>query len=144
MPHRKRKVRKLRGSRTHGWGRSGQHRKGGNRGGRGDAGLDDHKKSWMTKNEPNHFGRYGFKRHWAEKKTIINVSELDEMIQSLVSTGKAEIKEDKIFIDLDNMGIKKLLGNGTIAQPLIIQVKSHSARAEEKVTEAGGQIITVS
>ncbi len=144
MPHSKRKVRKLRGSRTHGWGRSGQHRSGGNRGGRGNAGLDNHKKSWMIKNEPNHFGRHGFKRHWAEEKNIINVSELDEIIQLLVTTGKAEMKENKIFIDLDEMGIDKLLGNGTITQPLIIQVKSHSEKAREKVTEVGGQIISLS
>ena len=144
MPHSKRKVRKLRGSRTHGWGRTGQHRKSGSRGGKGKAGLDRHKKSWMIKYKPDHFGRHGFKRPWAPKKTTINVSELDEMIQSLVSTGKAETKEDKIFIDLNDMGIDKLLGNGTITQPLIIQVKSHSEKASEKVTKAGGQIISLS
>ncbi len=143
MPHSKRKVRKLRGSRTHGWGRTGQHRKGGSRGGRGKTGLDSHKKSWMIKNAPDHFGTHGFKRHWVEKKTTINVSELDEMVQSLVSTRKAEIKEDKIFIDLNDIGIDKLLGNGRISQPLMIEVDSYSEKAREKVTEAGGQIISL-
>jgi len=144
MPHSKRKVRKLRGSRTHGWGRTGQHRKGGSRGGKGKAGLDSHKKSWMIKNAPNHFGSHGFKRPWIEKKNTINVSELDEMVQSLISTGKAETKENKIFIDLNDMGIDKLLGNGTITQPLMIKVESHSEKAREKVAEAGGQIISLS
>ena len=143
MPHSKRKVRKLRGSRTHGWGRTGQHRKGGSRGGKGKAGLDSHKKSWMIKNAPNHFGTHGFKRPWAEKKTTKNVSDLDEIIQSLVSTGNAETKEDKIFIDLNDLGIDKLLGNGRTTHPLMIKVESYSEKAREKVTEAGGQIISL-
>ena len=143
MPHSKRKVRKYRGSRTHGWGRTGQHRKGGSRGGKGKAGLDSHKKSWMIKNAPNHFGTHGFKRPWAEKKTTINVSGLDEIIQSLISTGKAETKEDKIFIDLNELGIDKLLGNGRVTQPLMIKVDSYSEKAREKITEAGGQIISL-
>ncbi|HEW93674.1 MAG TPA: 50S ribosomal protein L15, partial [Thermoprotei archaeon] len=35
MPHRYRKTRWQRGSRTYGWGRVGQHRKSGSRGGYG-------------------------------------------------------------------------------------------------------------
>jgi ribosomal protein L15 len=42
------------------------------------------------------------------------------------------------------MGIDKLLGKGTITQPLMIKVESHSEKAREKVAEAGGQIISLS
>ncbi|MGC8557261.1 MAG: 50S ribosomal protein L15, partial [Fervidicoccus sp.] len=49
----RRKVRKLRGrTRTMGWGRIGQHRKTGSKGGRGAAGMLKHKESWMRKYAP--------------------------------------------------------------------------------------------
>ena len=47
MPHKARKVRKQRGSRTHGWGQIGQHRSRGGRGGTGKAGLDKHKWTYV-------------------------------------------------------------------------------------------------
>jgi len=144
MPHRKRKVRKMRGSRTHGWGRVAQHRKGGSRGGRGRTGLANHKKSWMIKHQPDHFGRHGFKRPWVEDIEVINVGELDEMVESLLSEGRAERKEKKIFIDLDAMGVDKLLGYGTVTQPLVVKVRTYSERAGEKIAEAGGQILSIS
>ncbi|HXZ98274.1 MAG TPA: hypothetical protein VED24_02790, partial [Candidatus Acidoferrum sp.] len=51
MATRKRKVRRLRGSRTHGWGTSGQHRESGMLGGHGNAGLLRHKKSAVIRYE---------------------------------------------------------------------------------------------
>ncbi|MEM4427493.1 MAG: 50S ribosomal protein L15, partial [Zestosphaera sp.] len=42
----------MRGSRTHGYGRVGQHRKAGSRGGRGAAGLHKHKWTWVVKYHP--------------------------------------------------------------------------------------------
>ena len=62
MPHSKRDVRKYRGSRTHGYGTVGQHRKGGQRGGKGKAGLHKGGWTWTVKYDPKHFGKYGFKR----------------------------------------------------------------------------------
>ncbi|MEM2955643.1 MAG: 50S ribosomal protein L15, partial [Nitrososphaerales archaeon] len=61
MPTRLRKTRKLRGSRTVGYGQVGQHRKSGSRGGKGKAGLHKHKWSWTVKYAPNYFGRDEFK-----------------------------------------------------------------------------------
>lgn len=61
MPTRLRKVRKQRGSRTHGYGQVGQHRHSGKQGGHGNAGLHKHKWSWLIINDPNHFGRDPFR-----------------------------------------------------------------------------------
>ena len=57
----RKKVRRMRGSHTHGWGAKKKHRGAGSRGGRGQAGMLKHKKSWMLKNDPHHFGERGFK-----------------------------------------------------------------------------------
>ena len=56
MATRYRKTRKLRGSRTHGWGQVAQHRASGHKGGLGNAGLLKHHFSSMLKYDPDHFG----------------------------------------------------------------------------------------
>ena len=61
LPTRLRKVRKQRGSRTHGYGQIGQHRHSGKQGGHGAAGLHKHKWSWLILNDPDHFGRDPFR-----------------------------------------------------------------------------------
>src|SRR3989442_1580984 len=61
MPTRSRKVRRMRGSRTHGYGQVGQHRPSGKQGGHGQAGLHKHKWAWTVKFEPDHFGRDPFR-----------------------------------------------------------------------------------
>ena len=59
MPHKLRKTRKMRGSRTHGWGKIGQHRGAGCRGHR-NVGRHKHLWSYVVAHEPNHFGKHGF------------------------------------------------------------------------------------
>src|SRR5947209_13456251 len=62
----KRKTRKLRGSRCHGWGRSGQHRDSGMLGGHGNAGWKRHKWSAVIRYNLE-MGSGGF--HPAREKT---------------------------------------------------------------------------
>jgi large subunit ribosomal protein L15 len=131
MPHRKRKTRKLRGSRTMGWGQIGQHRGSGSRGGFGRAGLHKHKWIYTLKYEPKHFGRHGFRTIHPEKK-IINISQLAEL---------AFKSGDKI--DLSSMGIDKLVGKGKINFAIEVRVKEASKLAIKKIEEAGGKVIFV-
>ena len=56
MATRNRKVRKLRGSRTYGWGQVAQHRASGHKGGLGKSGMLKHHFSTMLKDFPDHFG----------------------------------------------------------------------------------------
>jgi len=139
MPHKLRKIRKQRGSRTHGWGRVGQHRAGGSRGGHGKAGFHKHKWSYVIKYEPDYFGKKGFTspKSVRRKVNVINVGVLDEMAEKL-STRK---EKDKFFIDLESLGYTKLLGTGNVTKPLIVKVPSCSSSATEKIKEAGGQIL---
>ncbi len=119
------KVRKMRGSHTHGYGSKKKHRGGGSLGGHGYGGSHKHKYSYIVKYEPEHFGYKGF--HPLKKKTrIINIGDLEKL--------PAE-KE------IDLTCYEKLLSKGEVKKPLIIKVKKASKRAREKIEKAGGQII---
>jgi len=138
---RKRKVRKLRGSRTHGWGRVGQHRKSGSRGGFGYAGMHKHKWSYTVKYAKNHFGKKGFTRprSTVNIKNIINVGD----IESLILNVETKFVDNKIFIDLESLGYDKLLGSGQITRPVIIKVREATEKAQEKVIKSGGKVLTM-
>lgn len=143
MPTKDRKVRKQRGSRTHGWGQIGQHRAGGGRGGHGKAGLDKHKWTYIIKHDPDYFKKKGFVSTKTLNKTvsIINVGKLDDLADKLESEKKLERKEKKIFLDLESLGYDKLLGTGEIIKPMLVKVASYSEAASRKLEEAGGQIL---
>ncbi len=138
MPHKLRKVRKKRGSRTHGYGQVGQHRKGP----KGQAGL--HKQGWtyILKYAPDYFEKRGFiSQRTTGKTNVINVGELDELADKLAAEKKLERKQKKAFLDLDKLGYDKLLGLGKITTPMLVKVVAHSEAAAKKIEEAGGQIL---
>ena len=139
MPHKLRKVRKKRGSRTHGYGQVGQHRKGT----KGKAGLHKHRWTYVIKYEPDYFEKRGFTSQKAisRKTNVINVGELDELAHKLAAEKKLERKQKKTFLDLDKLGYDKLLGTGKITKPMLVKVVAHSEAAAKKIDEAGGQIL---
>lgn len=141
MPHKLRKIRKKRGSRTHGAGTVGQHRKGSK--GRRKAGR--HKEGWtyIIKHEPDYFGKKGFKsqRSFGQKLRLVNVGKLEELVSRQADKKLAERKEGKVSLDLAGLGYDKLLGKGKIAQPLLVKVESYSQLAVKKIEDAGGRIV---
>lgn len=146
MPHSKRDTRKYRGSRMHGYGRIGQHRKAGQRGGKGKAGL--HKGGWTytVKYDKNHFGKHGFKRPpriIAESK-ILNIGQIDLMIDGLISEKIAQKEGNQITVNLFKLGITKVLGNGKLTRPFVITAPNFSKTAIEKIEAAGGSAVTPS
>ncbi|MEM0118614.1 MAG: uL15 family ribosomal protein [Conexivisphaerales archaeon] len=133
MPTRLRKARKLRGSRTVGWGQVGQHRKHGAKGGYGRAGRHKHKWSWVVKYQPDYFGSHGFYNPTVRKvERWVNVGQLEEL------AGK--YAKDNL-LDLHALGIDKLLGSGEITAPITVKVASFSSLAKSKVEKAGGKVI---
>ncbi len=138
MPHRLRKIRKKRGTRTQGWGRVGQHRRTGSKGRRNPG---RHKALWsyVIKYEPDYFSKVGFTspKSLRYEAKIINVGTLDGIAAKL----STEKQEDKTVVDLTALGYTKLLGTGKITKPLIIKVASCSKSATEKVKNAGGQVL---
>ena len=145
MATRLRKTRRLRGSRTHGWGRSGQHRESGMLGGHGRAGRFRHKKSGLIGREGRLFGKHGFVPIRKESSSVINVGQLDRLAAGLASreTPKASKTEaEKISLDLTELGYTKLLGTGRVSTPLTVKVVNCSASAREKLEKAGGEVLT--
>ena len=142
MPHKLRKTRKKRGSRTCGYGRVGQHRKSGTKGER-RAGRHKHLWSYVIKYEPDYFGKRGFTSPKSLKRKVnpINLSQLEELIEKLSAEEKIEEKNGKLFVDLEKLGYTKLLGMGKISKPVIIKVPAFSASAAEKIKALGGQIL---
>jgi len=138
MPHKLRKTRENRGSRTQGYGRVGQHRKTGSKGYR-KAGRHKHLWSYVTTYEPDYFGKKGFTspKSLRQKQNTINIAKLDE-----ISAKHSTEKEGKLYIDLTSLGYTKLLGTGQTTKALIINVSSCSKTAAEKIKKAGGQILT--
>jgi len=136
MPTRLRKVRRQRGSRTHGYGQIGQHRHSGKQGGHGKAGLHKHKWSWLILNDPDHFSRDPFKPpSWRRVSKWANVGDLG----SFAEPGD---KSEPVSIDLGSKGIEKLLGSGYVTRPYNVKVSSYTQRAKQKLEEAGGKILT--
>ena len=122
MPHKQRKTRKMRGSRTHGYGRVGQHRDAGSKGQR-KVGRHKHLWSYVVAHEPDYFGKHGFTspKNLKRKEKIINIAKLDEMSQ--VATKKEKVKT---HVNLTSLGYTKLLGTGQITKPLIVTISSCS------------------
>lgn len=137
------RTEKYRGSRTHGRGKKAG-RGAGKRGGRGNAGLHKHKYITTVKNDPKHFGRYGFKRPRSpserELKTI-NVGQLEERLESFIKKGYAKKVEKKVEVDLSSAGIDKLLGSGILKSQMRITVDKVTKLAKSKVEEAGGKVL---
>lgn len=138
MPHKLRKTRKKRGSRTVGWGKVGQHRRTGSKGRRNPG---RHKALWsyVVKYEPDYYGKKGFvsPKSRDQKVNVINVGTLDGIAHKFW----VERDEGRFFIDLESLGYTKLLGAGRMTKRLIVKVPAFSESAAEKIKEAGGEIL---
>ncbi len=152
MRNHDRKVRKMRGTRTHGYGRVGQHRKSGQRVGRGKTTQwKKSKKSYYLKQKELGFpdpdwdmGKKGFKRPQDITRiyqvNTLNVKDLDHKIEALVIENKASKSGNTYSINLNDINVQKVLGRGEINKKINISVKNASKRAVEKIEAAGGQI----
>jgi large subunit ribosomal protein L15 len=142
MTRKLKKTSKLRGSRTFGYGRQGQHRKTSQKGER-KAGR--HKGGWtyVLRYEPDYWGKKGFRsvQSLHRKVNVINVGNLDALVERLDAQNRLVHKDDKIFLNLDELGFTKLLGTGKITESVLAKVSAHSSSAAKKIEEAGGQIL---
>jgi len=131
MPHKLRKHRKMRGSRTQGYGRIGQHRDSGSKGHR-KVGRHKHLWSLVSNMDEKYFGKHGFHSPQSihRKENAINLNKL------------AEIAQAETEINLTEMGYTKLLGTGKVTKALTITVPACSKTATEKIEAAGGKVIT--
>ncbi len=142
MAHKNRKIRKKRGSRTCGRGSHKKARGAGNRGGRGMAGTHKGKWTWVIKYAPDHFGRRGFKPPREREVVTLNLGEIEENLERLMAEGAAkELEDGRVEVDLTGMGEVKVLAEGRLTKALVVRASSFSARAAEKLAEAGGEAV---
>lgn len=143
----KKKSRKRRGHRTHGWGAGKKHRGAGHRGGRGNAGSGKRgaqKKTKFLSKGIKPIGKYGRKISRREKKikpNPINLKTIEQKLDKWLTNNKATKEGDFIIIDLNKLGYTAVLGEGKVTKKLKLTCKKFSARAVEKIKAAGGEAI---
>lgn len=146
------KIRKKRGTRTIGYGVVGQHRKTGQRAGRGKTTQwKFSKKSYYLKQKELGFpdpdwimGSRGFKRPQKIQRisqvNTMNVKDLDMKIEDLSLKNIATKAGRTYSIDLNALNIQKILGRGEISKPINVTVNKASKQAIEKIEAAGGKV----
>lgn len=147
MPTRKRKkMSRLRGSHTHGWGAKKKHRGKGSRGGSGLSGRGKrtNPKEPSIWKDPRYFGKYGFvNKNVKLEINALNIKQLDEQADELVENKLAKKEKDTYIINLEDLGFNKLLGSGRVNKKLKIKTRYASKKALEAVKKSGGEIILV-
>jgi large subunit ribosomal protein L15 len=143
MPPRfRRKIRRFRGSRTCGWGRVGQHRGSGHRGGFGNAGGHKHMWSRVNVETPGYFGKKGFRpKKFIIRPSTIDLEEISEALQAMPK--KSEASDRKMKINITELGYEKVLGRGRIVKPVTVEALSFSRIAKEKIESAGGKAVVL-
>jgi len=146
----------MRGTRTCGWGKVGQHRKAGQRAGRGL--TTQWKKSMYSYYlkqkalgfpDPNWImGARGFNRPQDIVRiyhvNAMNIKDLDQNIEAFVQDNKATKAGNAYSINLHDLNIQKILGRGEINKKINITVQKASQKAIEKVQQAGGKVTLLS
>ncbi|MEM2121573.1 MAG: uL15 family ribosomal protein [Candidatus Woesearchaeota archaeon] len=141
----RKKVVKLRGSHTHGFGSKKKHRGSGNKGGYGMAGTGkraDQKKPSIWKER--YFGKRGFKSIKQKKKLFskaVNIEFLNEKLPVLVEKGIAKKENDLYKINLKELGYNKLLSKGTPTVKYFIECEEATEKAIKKIEEKGGKVV---
>ncbi|MCL2114905.1 MAG: 50S ribosomal protein L15 [Methanobrevibacter sp.] len=145
MIRKKRKINKMRGSRSIGGGCSKKRRGAGHKGGKGNAGASKHHWTWTVKYDPDHFGKHGFKRPQKKinKVNPVNLSYLNAKADQLLAEGLATKEGDSIVIDVTELGYDKVLGGGKLFKSFTIKSPMFSSSAEDKIQEAGGEAIKI-
>jgi large subunit ribosomal protein L15 len=150
------KIRKQRGSRTCGYGKVGQHRKTGQRAGRGKTTQwNKSMKSYYFKQkelgfpDPDwDFGSKGFTRPQdmvrLSKINAVNIKDLDYKIERLVEEKKATKSGNTYAINLKDINVQKILGRGEINKKINVTVNKASERAIQKIEAAGGKVTVLS
>jgi len=130
MPAKRKKVVKMRGSKTHGYGSKKKHRGGGSKGGRGQAGQFKHKKTFFKRWGKAKQPRFKSLEHRGirPKEKAINLGDLVKLT-------------DKNEIDAKEFGYGKVLSEGVLERPVTIKAKKFSERAKQKIEKAGGKAV---
>ena len=140
MATRKRRVRRQRGSRTHGWGTSGQHRGSGMLGGHGNVGKLRHKKSAVIRYGSQTAKKLLLPKRTTKQNLITNVGQLEDLLARSEHGHAVSEREGKKVLNLQSLGYAKLLGSGEVRVPILVKIEKFSKSAATKVEAAGGRV----
>ena len=121
----KKRSRKFLGARRWGAGNIKNRRGSGSRGGVGRAGKK-HKFTRLVKYEKERLRKKGFAPWKPSKLSEINLDSVSE-----AAAGRQELE----------LAGYKVLGGGSISQPIKIKASAFSKKAEEKIKQAGGEAV---
>jgi large subunit ribosomal protein L15 len=135
----KKRVKRIRGTRTCGGGSHKKRRGSGSRGGVGNAGAHSHHvvrslKMGIIK------GMHISQQHNRHDEKALNIGNLEEMLEELIREGKAEEKADGIYLDVTELGIEKILGKGKVTKKLMLTANAVTETAKGKIESAGGTV----
>jgi large subunit ribosomal protein L15 len=137
----RKKVVRMRGSGNHGWG--SHHRGSGQRGGAGMAGTGkkaDCKMPMVWKER--YLGKHGFvAKGPVTNDCTITLKDIDQRMAGWMKDGHAKESKGMVELNLGALGYTKLLGTGRITRKLRIHIEKAAPGAQEKVKEAGGEIV---
>ena len=137
--HKSKKAKRMRGSKTHGYGAKKKHRGSGHRGGFGMAGTGkraDSKKPSIWKNS-QYFGKRGFKRKNSVQLRVVNIEWIEQRLPEILKKNKTKGLPE---VDLKAMGYDKLLGKGKPSTAYNVIVNYASRTAIQKIEQAGGKL----
>lgn len=137
------KNRKKRSHVSAGHGRVGKHRK--HPSGRGNAGGQHHHRILMDKFHPGYFGKVGMRYfHKTNQQYFCPTVNVDKLLHLVDAATIAAAKADTskaLVIDVTQHGFFKVLGTGALpALPLLVKARFVSAKAEQKIKDAGGAV----
>jgi len=72
---------------------------------------------------------------------VLNLGQLAAMVDKLVSEKKTQMEDQKVSVDLGELGFRKLLGAGSISRAVRVKVDQCSESALKKLKEAGGEAL---
>ncbi|MFH1095783.1 MAG: uL15m family ribosomal protein [Candidatus Micrarchaeota archaeon] len=130
--------RKFLGTRNHGKGNAKNCRGKGGKGGWGRAGMHKHRFSYITTYERDWMtfgGRKGFVPPTQKRMSAINLYDID----NLAKANKLQSKDGKLLFEFDG----KILGSGSLSQPVTVIALSASEKAIERIGAAGGKFESV-
>ncbi len=139
----KKRVKRIRGTRTCGGGSHKKRRGKGSKGGSGNAGAYGHhfvRSLKMGIRKGKNKSQLPLRNRSAEK--TVNIGELEAMLEKLIEGGKAVEKADGsgIYLDASGLGIEKILGKGKVTRKLTLRANEISRAAKEKIERAGGEV----
>ena len=142
----RKKVTRMRGTRTHGWGLV--HRNSGQRGGAGNAGRGKKAHSnkptnWLDKENPRYFGKHGFKPKGQNiEDKVINIIDIEQKLPEWTANKKTVLTGKTYEINLKELGYTKLLSTGKTTKTYKLTIQKATEKAIEKISAAGGSVIT--